>query len=287
MTSITIQAPAKVNLYLKVLSRRKDGYHNILTLFERISLADTIKISKVPKGIIVKSDKVITRDPEKNLCYKAAQAVLKRGKVRTGVKIEIKKRIPIASGLGGGSSDAASTMIGVNRLFSLKLNNKALINIGRRLGADVPFFLLDTPLAMGSGRGDIVEAVKSKFYFWHLVIKAGKKVSTKQIYRAYDGLKSRLTLPDAFDKMGFPSSLLYNDLEEAAVSKDRVTGSIIKSLAHLLGKKAIVSGSGPGLFCLYRSRREAVNAKKVVLKNLPEVSKAGIIFVVRTYSEKL
>ena len=93
MNSIVITAPAKVNLFLKILSKRKDSYHNILTLFERISLSDKIKISKIPKGIIVKSDVFITRDPEDNLVYKAAEVILKHAKVNSGVRIEIKKRI--------------------------------------------------------------------------------------------------------------------------------------------------------------------------------------------------
>src|SRR3989338_6988043 len=99
MNSVIVKAPAKVNLFLHVLSKRRDSYHNIYTLFERISLADVIKITKIPKGIVVKSNVFITRNPKDNLVYKAAEAILKRGKVKSGVKIEIKKRIPIAAGL--------------------------------------------------------------------------------------------------------------------------------------------------------------------------------------------
>ncbi|MCX5666472.1 MAG: 4-(cytidine 5'-diphospho)-2-C-methyl-D-erythritol kinase [Candidatus Omnitrophica bacterium] len=285
MDSITVKAPAKVNLFLKVLGKRKDSYHNIHTVFERISLADTIKISKIPKGIVVRSDKPITLDAKDNLCFKAAEAVLKRGKIRSGVKIEIKKRIPVASGLGGGSSDAAATIIGVNRLFGLKLENKALSNIGRRLGADVPFFLLDTPFAIGRGRGDVLEAIRSGNKLWHLIVKAGNKTSTKDIYRAFDRASKHLTPRMESDKIRIPSklrmdyalaeSILHNDLERAVSLKKGVISRISKSLAQLLCKRMIISGSGPSLFCLYRTRREAIRARDVVLRSVSAPSRTG------------
>ncbi len=285
MDSITVKAPAKVNLFLKVLGKRKDSYHNILTVFERISLADTIKISKIPKGIVVRSDKLITRDVRDNLVYKAAEEVLKRGKVLSGVKIEIKKRIPVSSGLGGGSSDAASTIIGVNRLFGLRLESKALFNMGRRLGADVPFFLLDTPLAIGRGRGDVLEAVRSRNRLWHLIIKAGNKTSTKDIYRAFDRMSKHLTPRMESAKIRIPSklwldyaraeSILHNDLERVALLKKGAISRISKSLAQLLCKRMIISGSGPSLFCLYRTRREAIKAKDLVFRSVSARSRTG------------
>jgi 4-diphosphocytidyl-2C-methyl-D-erythritol kinase len=278
MHSITVKAPAKVNLFLKVLSKRKDSYHNIVTLFERISLVDTIRISKIPKGIIVRSDKPITPDARENLAYKAAEAVLRRGKVRSGVKIEIKKRIPVASGLGGGSSDAASTMIGINRLFRLRLNSKDLLTIGKRLGADVPFFLLDAPFAIGRGKGEILKVVRSKTKLWHLIIKTGNKTATGDIYRAFDKISKRLTPRGESAKIQIPSklrmgyaiaeSMLHNDLEIAILLKNSVISGISKDLTQLLGKKMIVSGSGPSLFCLYRTRADAGKAKDKVLRSM-------------------
>ena len=154
MKSITLSAPAKVNLFLKVLNKRSDGYHNIYTLFERISLADKITITAIPCGIEVSSDKFITADPKDNLVYRAAELILKKGKVgvKKGVKIRVAKRIPIAAGLGGGSSDAGAVLMGINRLFDLKLKQAELVKLGNKLGADVPFFLLNTPFASGDRR---------------------------------------------------------------------------------------------------------------------------------------
>ncbi|MFA6142840.1 MAG: 4-(cytidine 5'-diphospho)-2-C-methyl-D-erythritol kinase, partial [Candidatus Omnitrophota bacterium] len=129
MNSIKLTAPAKVNLFLKVLSKRKDGYHNIVTLFERISIADEITISKIPNGIKFKSDKPITANLKDNLAYKAAELILRYARINSGVNIKLKKKIPVAAGLGGGSSDAASVLLGINRLYDLKLKTGVLIKL--------------------------------------------------------------------------------------------------------------------------------------------------------------
>ena len=292
MNSIEIPAQAKVNLFLKVLSKRKDSYHNILTLFERISLADIIKITKIPKGIIVKSDKLITRNPKDNLVYKAAELILKHGKIKSGVEIEIKKKIPIAAGLGGGSSDAAAALIGIDKLFRLKSDDEILTALGKKLGADVPFFILDTPFAIGRGRGDKLKVVRSKARFWHLLVYPGFKAATKDIYKAFEGSKYLTPRQGSVKiqallklRMGYQNieSMLYNDLEAAAVSKKKSLGKILKGLAHLLGREAIVSGSGPSLFCLYKKRKEAIKARIKVLKSVPARHRHGwLIFVVGT-----
>ena len=288
MDSVIVTAPAKVNLFLKVLSQRKDSYHNILTLFERISLADTIKISKIPEGINVRSDVIITKNKKDNIAYKAADLILKYKKIKSGVRIDIKKRIPIAGGLGGGSSDAAATLVGINKLFRLKLSDNILVKIGKKLGADVPFFLSNASFAIGRGRGDKLEVIESRSHFWHLLINPGIKLSTKEVYKAFD-----LTPNLADVKMNSLSKLqmdyawietmLYNDLEKAAISKKEIIGKILKGLAQLLGRNAIVSGSGPSLFCLYRTRKEAIKAKKTVLSSVPARKRIGWqIFVVGT-----
>ncbi|OGX00624.1 MAG: 4-(cytidine 5'-diphospho)-2-C-methyl-D-erythritol kinase [Omnitrophica bacterium RIFCSPLOWO2_02_FULL_45_16] len=292
MNSIEIPAQAKVNLFLKVLSKRKDSYHNILTLFERISLADIIKITKIPKGIIVKSDKLITRNPKDNLVYKAAELILKHGKIKSGVEIEIKKKIPIAAGLGGGSSDAAAALIGIDKLFRLKSDDEILTALGKKLGADVPFFILDTPFAIGRGRGDKLKVVRSKARFWHLLVYPGFKAATKDVYKAFEGSKYLTPRQGSVKiqallklRMGYQNieSMLYNDLEAAAVSKKKSLGKILKGLAHLLGREAIVSGSGPSLFCLYKKRKEAIKARIKVLKSVPARHRHGwLIFVVGT-----
>ncbi len=290
MTSIELTAPAKVNLFLRVTGKRKDSYHSIDTIFERISLADSIRISKAPRGISVHSDTFITRSPKDNIVYKAALELIRLKKLDHGVKVEIKKRIPIAAGMGGGSSDAASVLIGMNRLFALGLNKKELMRIGSRLGSDVPFFILNTAFARGTGRGEKLSAIESKACFWHFIINPGFHVATKDVYNSLDltltrkkgGVKIHSLLKSM--DFGMVEAMLYNDLEDTVVSKKGVIGSIIKRLATLLGKKGIVSGSGPSVFCLYRTGKEASKAKNLFLKSLPLSERRGWkIFVARTW----
>ena len=170
MNSIKLFAPAKVNLFLRVLNKRKDGYHGLYTLFERINLTDEIRITRIPFGIDIKSDKFITRDPRSNLAYKAAESILKAGRVKGGVRIDIKKRIPIAGGLGGGSSDAATVLIGINRLYHLGISKHRLLRLGARLGADVAFFVLEAPFAIGRGKGDLLDILNLKVKLWHILV---------------------------------------------------------------------------------------------------------------------
>lgn len=290
MKSIKLIAPAKVNLFLKVLNKRKDSYHNILTIFERISLCDKIRISTTSKGIVVYSNKFITRNPKENLAYKAAKLILNQTNIKAGVKIEIEKNIPIGGGLGGGSSDAAQVLIGINRLLNLKFNRKVLMKLASQLGADVPFFILDTPFAVGRSRGDRLKVMDSKKRFWHLLLYPGFGLSTKAVYDAFD---FALTRRPRNVKIRFPStcsmdfdaveSMLYNDLEDIAKKKKDIIGKIIKRLAFCLGKKTILSGSGPSLFCLYRTRKEATRDRDILLKSVPaRERKPWRVFVVKT-----
>jgi len=288
MTSIVLTAPAKVNLFLKVLGKRRDSYHNILTLFERISLEDEIMISKEASGISLHSDIFITKDPKDNLMYKAARLILDYKKISGGVSICIKKRIPIAAGLGGGSSDAASVLLGINRLYNMRLKKTELMRLGRKLGADVPFFILDKPYAAGSGRGDDLEIMPSKARFWHLLVYPGFKVVTKETYEAFDRANSDvlsrgLTRRQDDVKIRPLEFTLRNDLGEIITAKRPVIANIIRRLANLSDTKAVVSGSGPSVFCLYETRKEAMEAKRRFLRDVPARQRRGWqIFVTET-----
>lgn len=293
MTSIELTAPAKVNLFLKILNKRKDGYHNIKTVFDRISLADKIKISKVPRGIAVSSDKFITSHPKDNLVYKAAELILDYKKVKSGVRIAIKKKIPIAAGLGGGSSDAATTLVGINKLFNLRLTRAELTGLAKKLGADVPFFILNEPFAVGTRRGDQLRKSNLKIRPWHLLIYPGFKVATKGVYEAFDDPDFALTrnnhdakispsLAHSMD-LGELESMLYNDLQDTVIAKKEAIGRVIKRLVSSLDKIAIVSGSGPSVFCLYETRKEAMAAKTKLKTCVPASErKSWRILIART-----
>lgn len=280
MNSITLNAPAKVNIFLRITGRRKDGYHDLHSLFERIDLADTVTISRRPAGIEVVSDVFITEDPKDNLVYKAAQAVLRAGGARGGVRIAIKKRIPIAGGLGGGSSDAAATLIGVNTLLRLRIPRKRLIGIGARLGADIPFFMVNRPFVEVTGKGERLNPLFLKRKLWHVLVNPGFGLATKRVYAAYDRLSAKcLTGNSRNDKIRSPlgssapfawfETMMHNDLEPVAVKEKKVIGSIIKRLAFTSGHTTILSGSGPSVFCLCRTRKEATLIRRRFLKHMP------------------
>jgi len=304
MASIELTAPAKVNLFLKVLNKRKDGYHNIVTIFEKISLSDRITISKIPEGIQLSSDKFITDDPKDNLLYKAAELIMDHYGIGGGVAIKIKKVIPIGAGLGGGSSDAAAVLLGIDKLFNLKADRKDLMRLGARLGADVPFFLFNEPFAAGRGIGERLEKVNITKKLWHLIAYPGFKVLTKDIYKSFDDIKLKdkdkkdrgdfgLTRksanakihPPLFEntKFGDLEAMLYNDLQDIVTAKESIIGSIIERLAYFLDRKVIVSGSGPSVFCLCRTRKEAMGLKKKVFSSLPSTEvKNWQVFIAKT-----
>jgi len=293
MTSIELLAPAKVNLFLKILKKRKDGYHDIYTLFERIDIADKIKLTKIPLGIKIHSDSYITPKQSDNIAYKAADILIKNKKIKSGVSIDIEKNIPIAAGMGGGSSDAASVLIGMNKLFALGIKNPEMAKIALRLGADVPFFIKEMSFAVGKGVGDRLKKANIGKKLWHLVVYPGFKSATKGIYEAFDKGPFALTqnrrdvrIQPCFATpvdFGALEAMLYNDLQVAAVTKNRALDGIIKRLASLLGKRIILSGSGPSLFCLYKDRKEAISAGKELRKGIPAADrKSWKIFVTGT-----
>ena len=293
MASITLTAPAKVNLFLKVLGKRKDGYHDIHTVFEKISLADKITISSTPGGIKILSDKIITSNFKDNIAYKAAELVIREFKINSGVKIHIRKKIPMAAGLGGGSSDAASVLMGMDRLFGLRISKSRMIDLAAKLGADVPFFVSGTAFATGKGVGEKLKPLNIDMKLWHLLIFPGFKSATKGIYEAFDKLDFALTglardvkihfSISGYTDFGAIEAMLYNDLQCAAISEKNILGSIIERLTASLGKKIILSGSGPSVFCLYRTGEEAVKAKARIYRSIPAARrKRWSIFIVQT-----
>jgi 4-diphosphocytidyl-2-C-methyl-D-erythritol kinase len=221
-----------------------------------------------------------------------------------GVKIHIKKRIPVAAGLGGGSSDAAGVLIGIDRLFKLNISKDRLMRLGAKLGADVPFFIFDAPFAIGRGIGDKLEKVDLNTKFYNMIIYPGFKVATNEIYQALDvkgfvsqhglGPNTRLFLRCLTNKWGDVKisplknldsleDILYNDLEKVVVSKRPKIGKVIKCLASSLDKRIMVSGSGPSVFCLCSTRREAMQAKERLYSSIPKsLRRRWQIFVVET-----
>ena len=269
--NMTLKAPAKVNLFLKVLERRPDGYHTIETLFEKIALFDEIEIRKAPGGISVTCDRSDLPQGRDNLVYKAAEAIESEIGRPVNAEINIRKSIPAGAGLGGGSSDAAAALSGINSLFGLGLSKAKLMSLAGTLGADVPFFVSGGTWGVGRARGDMIEPLTSGMRLWHILLVPGFSLFTKYAYEwidarprpqaGKDGLKSALAAVSANDPASLGRSM-SNDFEALSLEKE----SKLKVLKDLLitngAKGAMITGSGPTLFGIAGRKEEVMTLKE-------------------------
>lgn len=189
-SSIRILSPAKINLYLNIVGKYPNGFHRIESIIERISLCDEIsfRVNLKPKIEISSNNKSL--ETKGNLVVKAAELIKKCYKIPWGLSIKLKKNIPLGSGLGGGSSNAASTILALDVIFDLKLSQATLYKLGAKLGSDVNFFLSQKPFAFVWGRGQRVRPLAVNTKLAHFVIWPGESVSTKEVYT---GEKAKLT----------------------------------------------------------------------------------------------
>ncbi|MBI3990594.1 MAG: 4-(cytidine 5'-diphospho)-2-C-methyl-D-erythritol kinase [Candidatus Omnitrophica bacterium] len=261
---IFLKAPAKINLYLEAVRKRPDGYHDIETIFQRVKLYDDIYLEEKESGITVDCKEI---PQEENLVYKAALLLQAESCFSKGARIKLIKNIPLGSGLGGGSSDAASVLLGLNSMWGLGWDRDRLISIGKKLGADVPFFVSETGTALGSGRGDEISALENNLGGWVVLVTFPFCVSTKEVY---EGLKIRLTKPPGDVKLlidllrsGRWEGLglcLYNGLEEVTIRKHPEILSIKNRLIEEGATGALMSGSGPSVFGIFKEKGKAKEA---------------------------
>ena len=296
MAYIELHSPAKINLFLDVFGKRSDGYHDIITIFEKIDLCDTIRLEGLPANEIkVTSDNKELPLDETNLAYKAALILKDIYNISSGVGIHIDKKIPIAAGLGGGSSNAATALKGLNKLWNLGLGNNTLAGIGNKLGADVPFFIFNYSFAVGVGKGDEISPIKSSLEIWHLIISPPAKVLTKDVYKE-TSLNLTEYRPDvkmmvhAIRKgdLGSIKNGLHNALEPIANKKVAYI-SKVKDFVKKMGFNAVnVTGSGPTIFVLTNDRKEAKGLEKKVREYFEEEANNGWgIFVAKTADNQL
>jgi 4-diphosphocytidyl-2-C-methyl-D-erythritol kinase len=273
----TLKTPAKINWFLHVLGKREDGYHEITSLMQTVSLYDYLTFEYSDKiEIITEADIPI----EENLIYKAAVLLKEETSFKGGVKITLKKEIPIAAGLGGGSSDAACSLIGLNRLWGLGKEGDELIGFGERLGSDVPFFFKE-PFAVVKGRGEIITQLKANTSNIILLVKPPLNVSTKWAYSELSKILTNITKRDdnikffcqTLDKQDFRliASLMINDLEIPVIKEFKVIGEIKERLIAMGAFAAIMSGSGPTVFGLFGSREKAEEAAEAMKPNWARV----------------
>ncbi len=264
LTSIELLSPAKVNLRLEVLKKRGDGYHEIRTILQRISLYDKLRISlKVEEGISVITDSPSLPVDEGNLAYRAASSLLEEARAGVGIELHIQKAIPISSGLGGGSSNAASTLMGLNKILKLNFSKDRLIGIGARIGADVPFFIFERT-AMATGIGEKLEPVEIQPIIWLVLVNPDWKVSTRW---AYEGLNFKLTkrhihnkLPMFFNDVSQLVRILHNDLESVTITAYPEIEEIKRDLLSQGAMGSLMTGSGPTVFGVFPYKKGAESA---------------------------
>ncbi len=267
-----IRAPAKVNLCLRVVGKRKDGYHLIDTIMIPVSLYDDIIITCPKKragaGTASASLKVTCDHPwvpggRKNLAYQAAALLLRKSRIRLPVSIHIRKRIPVGGGLGGGSSDAAAVLVGLNRLLRLGVRSEKLRSLAASLGADLPFFIHGRP-ARARGIGDRLSTVRAAGKLWMVILYPGFPVSTRWVYGHY---RSKLTKSIENTSISFSwgkrkklTSLLVNDLEQVTVRRYPRIALLKERLVQEGAEGALMSGSGSSVFGVFATRYRAAKA---------------------------
>lgn len=261
--TVRVWAPAKVNLFLEVLAKRDDGYHDIATLMVAVSLYDILEFREdQSREITLQCDcPELSTGPE-NLVLQAAHLLQRRTGDRRGVHIRLWKRIPLAAGLAGGSTDAAATLVGLNRCWRLGLTLPELARLGAELGSDVPFFF-STPAAWCTGRGDSVTSQALAKPLWFVLVRPAIGLSTAEVYRRVEvpakprdgGPVRAAAAAGDIQELG---KLLHNRLQPAA---EQLCPEVAAWHARLLALRPagqLMSGSGSSLFALCHDRRDAL-----------------------------
>lgn len=268
-SSIHVNAYAKLNWTLDVLFRREDGYHELRTIYQTVSLHDSLRFTATAGAleIVCEDDRVPTDDT--NLAHKAASLLRETTGTKTGARIEIKKRIPVAAGLGGGSSNAAATLVGLVRLWRVTISERELFDLAARLGSDVPLFLIGGTV-LGVGRGEEVYPIEQADCTHLLLVNPGFGVSTAVAY----GRLARLTRKDA--PRIIPFTLLAakavcelplaarNDLEATVTAAHPEIAEVKRQLISAGARHALMSGSGATVFGVFDNSETSERAQSIL-----------------------
>ena len=261
--SRTVYAPAKVNLCLHVEGRREDGYHELCTIMQKISLCDELTLTLAEgEGVELDCDQVPLAAGEDNLVVRAARLMLVEVRRRLHIDLRLTKNIPIAAGLGGGSSDAASVLLTLNQLLGEPVAPARLAELGLQLGADVPFFLQDdTVWARGVGEKLAPVAIAADYVL--LLVNPQVPVSTAVVYQGLD--RQDFSRCDPVTEIIGRKTLcrmLHNDLERVAIRCQPVIAEVKKAVAAWGAEGVLMSGSGATVFGVFATRENADNAAK-------------------------
>jgi 4-diphosphocytidyl-2-C-methyl-D-erythritol kinase len=261
--SVALLSPAKVNYYLRVTGRRPDGYHDLINVMCRVSLFDEITMTVGGDGISVVTDTPQAPSGPENSAHRAVRLLLDTAGRETGVDIRIRKHIPVQSGLGGASSNAAAVMARLNELLGLGFTARELIDLGMKIGSDVPFFLFGSP-AVATGKGEILQRVNGIADAWLVIVKPAGGISTREAYEKVDLLlteeKKHIIMPKFIDTLDGLVGCMQNDFEPIA---ETMLGEIVEikgELMRLGALGAMLSGSGSAVFGVFADEPQARRA---------------------------
>ena len=275
MNSYQIKAYAKINLGLDVIRRLENGYHEVKMVMQTVGIYDELTLTRIESGITVTTDKEELPTDDNNLIYKAARIMMEEYHLDGGIRIHLKKNIPIAAGMAGGSTDAAATFKGMNRLYDLDCTLEELMKLGVRVGADVPYCILGGT-ALAEGIGEKLTSLNPAPDCYVLVAKPDINVSTKYVYEHYDaeengyhpdidGMVEAIweeSLQGILDRMG-------NVLENVTAKKYPVINELKLRMRELGALKSLMSGSGPTVFGIFVNERLAREAFEKMKKENP------------------
>ena len=278
MNSLKLKSRAKVNLSIDVLGKRQDGYHLVEMIMQTIDLYDLIEINEKDNDqITIKSTSDEIPLDCNNIVYKAANLIKKTFNINKGVEIHIKKNIPVAAGMAGGSSNAAAVLVGLNKLWNLNLSNQQLEKIGLKLGADVPF-CINGGAVLASGIGEELTPIKGLTKdVCILVCKPDLFVSTKEVYECIDSKNIDKRPNNKFlieclknEDTRQLAENMFNVLEGVTMDKHPVIQQIKDIMTNNRALGAMMSGSGPTVFGLYENREDAVKCKAILEKQFKQ-----------------
>lgn len=267
---LELDAPAKINLTLKIIGKRTDGYHELESIMQQISLHDKLFLDAAGIGIKVTSNSGQIPDNEENLAFRAADLMYSKFSLPLGIKIYIEKNIPVGAGLAGGSTDAAAVIRGINELFGLGLPLEQMYKLGLEIGSDVPFCLLGGA-ALARGRGEILEPLPAGPPMEMVLVKPEYQLSTREVYRDFR-MERVQDAPDnaafleawrQYDMIGLVSEM-KNVLETVSIDKCPEIQSIKDKMAVLGAKRTLMSGSGPSVFGVFACKDEALNVWEII-----------------------
>jgi 4-diphosphocytidyl-2-C-methyl-D-erythritol kinase len=270
--SVTLSAPAKINLFLRILARESDGFHGLETLFCLVSLADEIRLERRPgRGVSIDVEGADVGPPEQNLAVRAAAMVLESTGNRFAAHLTLTKRIPVRAGLGGGSSDAAAALRGANQLAGHAVPRHELLQFAARLGSDVPFFLTGAPLALGWGHGERLLRIPPLPAAPLLLLTPSTAIATAEAYGWVDAARQSVSRRgavaldlDALSRWGDIGRMAGNDFESAVFGRHSAVRAAFEALVATHPLVCRMSGSGSTLFAVYRSARERDDARMML-----------------------